>query len=76
MPIRDGASCLGCGLANYEGFCPVCRGDYPAYEQELEPAFGPWGGLSASERSQMRDQFASLQEQRLAEQNTDTNPDG
>lgn len=23
-PIKDGASCPGCGLANYEGLCPHC----------------------------------------------------
>lgn len=38
----DGKSCPGCGLANYEGLCPVCRGDYPGYVNELEWAFGPW----------------------------------
>jgi hypothetical protein len=38
----DGPSCHGCGLPNYEGLCPVCRGDYPAYEEELAGAFGPW----------------------------------
>jgi len=42
MPVKDGPSCPGCGLANYEGLCPVCRGDYPAYEAELEPFFGRW----------------------------------
>lgn len=45
MPVRDGAACPGCGLPNYEGLCPVCRGGeegYAAYERELEPAFGPW----------------------------------
>jgi hypothetical protein len=42
MPIRDDSSCPGCGLPNYAGLCPVCRGDYPAYEQELQPFFGSW----------------------------------
>lgn len=42
MSICDGASCPGCGLPNYEGLCPVCRGDYPAYVEELQPFFGPW----------------------------------
>jgi hypothetical protein len=27
MPIKDGPSCPGCGLPNYEGLCPHCRGD-------------------------------------------------
>ncbi len=40
--VQDGESCPGCGLANYSGLCPVCRGDYPAYQEELEPYFGPW----------------------------------
>lgn len=26
--VKDGPSCRGCGLPNYEGFCPVCRGDH------------------------------------------------
>lgn len=39
---KDGPSCRGCGLPNYEGLCPVCRGDYPAYVEELQSAFGPW----------------------------------
>lgn len=34
--VKDGPACRGCGLPNYEGFCPVCRGDDPS---ELEPAF-------------------------------------
>jgi hypothetical protein len=42
MSVKDGPSCPGCGLPNYEGLCPVCRGDERAYEQELEPHFGPW----------------------------------
>lgn len=29
-PVRDGLSCPGCGLENYEGLCPVCRGDEEA----------------------------------------------
>ena len=39
MPVKDGSSCPGCGLANYEGMCPVCRGDPEAYEYELVPPF-------------------------------------
>jgi hypothetical protein len=39
MPIKDGPSCPGCGLANYEGLCPHCRGDQAAYEHELVPPF-------------------------------------
>jgi hypothetical protein len=42
MGVQDGESCPGCGLANYSGLCPVCRGDYPAYQEELEPYFGTW----------------------------------
>jgi hypothetical protein len=42
MSQKDGAACPDCGLANYEGLCPVCRGDYPAYVEELEPYFGSW----------------------------------
>ena len=39
MPIKDGPSCSGCGLPNYSGFCPYCRGDLQAYEDELVPPF-------------------------------------
>lgn len=39
MPIRDGPSCPGCGLPNYDGLCPHCRGDQDAYERELVPPF-------------------------------------
>lgn len=42
MPVQDGPACPGCGLPNYSGLCPVCRGDEDAYEAELAPAFGPW----------------------------------
>lgn len=42
MSVKDGAACPGCGLPNYEGLCPVCRGDAEAYERELQPFFGPW----------------------------------
>jgi hypothetical protein len=37
---QDGESCNGCGLPNYSGLCPVCRGDQQAYEAELAFAFG------------------------------------
>lgn len=37
--VKDGPSCRGCGLANYEGLCPHCRGDQDAYERELVPPF-------------------------------------
>jgi hypothetical protein len=40
--VRDGAACRGCGLPNYQGLCPVCRADFLAYVEELEPHFGPW----------------------------------
>ena len=39
MPVKDGPSCPGCGLPNYEGLCPHCRGDQDAYERELVPPF-------------------------------------
>lgn len=39
MAVKDGPSCPGCGLPNYEGLCPHCRGDRDAYEQELVPPF-------------------------------------
>lgn len=39
MPIKDGSSCPGCGLPNYEGLCPHCRGDRDDYEHELVPPF-------------------------------------
>lgn len=39
MPVKDGPSCPGCGLSNYEGLCPHCRGDQQAYEDELVPPF-------------------------------------
>jgi hypothetical protein len=42
VPQRDGPSCPECGLPNYEGLCPVCRGDEQGYRSELEPFFGPW----------------------------------
>ena len=38
--IKDGESCRGCGLPNYSGLCPVCRGDEQAYIEELHPYFG------------------------------------
>lgn len=37
--VQDGPSCPGCGLANYSGLCPHCRGDQDAYERELVPPF-------------------------------------
>jgi hypothetical protein len=39
---KDGSSCPGCGLPNYRGLCPVCRGDEQGYRGELQFAFGPW----------------------------------
>lgn len=41
MLVKDGPSCPGCGLANYEGLCPHCRGDAESYEAELVPPFEP-----------------------------------
>jgi hypothetical protein len=32
-------ACPGCGLANYNGLCPWCRGDQDAYERELVSPF-------------------------------------
>lgn len=43
-PVRDGSTCPGCGLPNYEGLCPHCRGDQDAYERELVPPF-PFGSV-------------------------------
>jgi len=37
--VKDGPSCQGCGLPNYQGICPHCRGDRDAYERELVPPF-------------------------------------
>jgi hypothetical protein len=37
--VSAGPSCPGCGLPNYEGLCPHCRGDQDAYERELVPPF-------------------------------------
>ena len=39
--VKDGPACRGCGLPNYEGFCPVCRGDWNEAEAMglVEPAF-------------------------------------
>lgn len=36
--VKEGPSCRGCGLPNYEGFCPVCRGDLTALA-EIDFAF-------------------------------------
>ena len=36
-PVRDGPCCPGCGLPNYEGLCPVCRGDEDATRRENLP---------------------------------------
>jgi hypothetical protein len=41
MPVLDGPSCPGCGLPNYSGLCPVCRGDEQATRDEGLPY--PWG---------------------------------
>ncbi len=38
--VQDGPSCLGCGLPNYQGICPHCRGDEQEYNQVLGPYFG------------------------------------
>ena len=31
--VEDGPSCQGCGLPNYQGFCPHCRGDKSEWER-------------------------------------------
>lgn len=36
---KDGSSCPGCGLPNWQGLCPHCRGDQDQYERELVPPF-------------------------------------
>ncbi len=37
--VKDGPSCQGCGLPNYEGICPHCRGDAEGYERVFVPPF-------------------------------------
>lgn len=37
--VEDGFSCSGCGLPNYHGLCPYCRGDSQEYEEVLVPPF-------------------------------------
>ena len=37
--VEDGPSCRGCGLPNYSGICPHCRGDQQEYEEVLVPPF-------------------------------------
>ena len=36
---KDGSSCPGCGLPNWQGLCPHCSGDQQRYEQKLVPPF-------------------------------------
>lgn len=31
--VTDGPSCQGCGLPNYQGLCPHCRGDQSEWER-------------------------------------------
>lgn len=52
MPVKDGPACPECGLPNYEGLCPHCRGDQDAYEAELVPPFE--SSLSDRERENER----------------------
>lgn len=40
MPVSDGYSCPGCGLANYQGTCGVCSGDEDEARHEGLPY--PW----------------------------------
>jgi hypothetical protein len=40
MPVQDGPACTSCGLPNYSGLCPVCRGDEVATREEGLPY--PW----------------------------------
>jgi uncharacterized Zn finger protein (UPF0148 family) len=49
MPIKDGEHCPHCGLPNYSGLCPVCRGDEQAYISELAPFFGEFYSGQSSE---------------------------
>jgi len=37
--VKDGPSCRGCGLPNYEGLCPHCRADQDEYEGTMVPPF-------------------------------------
>lgn len=59
MPVKDGPSCPECGLPNYEGLCPHCRGDLDAYEEELVPPF-------PSERDRLNEE--RLEDSHLAEE--------
>ncbi len=36
MPVKDGPHCPACGLPNYDGLCPVCRGDREEFDREIE----------------------------------------
>lgn len=36
---KDGPTCPGCGLPNWQGICPHCAGDQRRYEEELVPPF-------------------------------------
>ncbi|WCB94464.1 hypothetical protein DSM104299_03201 [Baekduia alba] len=38
--VMDGPACRGCGLPNYQGLCPVCRGDEAEAREENMPY--PW----------------------------------
>lgn len=59
MPVRDGPSCPGCGLANYEGLCPVCSGDEATARHEGMPF--PWAPATTNEEAATN--VASTQEQ-------------
>ena len=40
MPVKDGPCCPGCGLPNYSGLCPHCRGDEDDFQREIDPIHG------------------------------------
>ena len=47
-PVKNGPSCPGCGLTNYQGLCPVCRGDEAATRNEDLPF--PWPNEDPDEK--------------------------
>lgn len=60
--FREGPSCPGCGLANYEGLCPHCRGDQDAYERELVPPFESSLPNSEQETPSYEHEFLPIEE--------------
>lgn len=39
--VQDGPSCSGCGLSNYEGLCPHCRGDEAEFNEMMSRRVPP-----------------------------------